>query len=253
MKLPEEKTYLTYNQQMKKLRDDKRIECSGTVHKRILVRTGYFNIVNGYKSPFTCGKDQDGNHLYLPGTSIDQLYIAKKFDDEMRALLLKQITSVEEEVRALTSYKIDEYNEGGRIHWFEVAAYDQAVPLQRKMNMISRAYNELSKYRLGYVKFYMDNHSHIPTWIMLKAVSFSSFIDILHSSKPEVKHSICKLYGITDENGLPNVKLLIGSLHWMRQLRNSCAHNERIYCLEKGEKEQSSSGRIKEKYIKNHC
>ena len=47
----EDKLFLTYNQQMKKLRNDKHIECNGSNHKKILVRAGYFNIVNGYKTP----------------------------------------------------------------------------------------------------------------------------------------------------------------------------------------------------------
>ena len=52
----EDKLFLTYNQQMKKLRNDKHIECNGSMHKKILVRAGYFNIVNGYKTPFVSGQ-----------------------------------------------------------------------------------------------------------------------------------------------------------------------------------------------------
>jgi len=37
--------------------------------------------------------------------------------------------------------------------------------------------------------------------------------------------------------------LMIGSLHWMRLIRNSCAHNERIYCI-------SGQGRIVDRYIR---
>ena len=33
----EDKLFLTYNQQMKKLRNDKKIDCYGTTHKKILV------------------------------------------------------------------------------------------------------------------------------------------------------------------------------------------------------------------------
>lgn len=39
-----DKSFLTYNQQMKKLRKDKKIDCNGTPHKISLVRSGYFNI-----------------------------------------------------------------------------------------------------------------------------------------------------------------------------------------------------------------
>lgn len=123
--------------------------------------------------------------------------------------------------------------------------------LQEKMTVISKAYNELSKSQLDYVNFYIENHKQIPTWIMLKVVNFSTFIDVIRISKMDVSHSLCSLYGLKDQNGLPNVKLLIGSLHWMRKIRNSCAHNERIYCLTRMHESRGRSGRILEKYFRS--
>ena len=55
--MADDKNFITYNQQMRKLRNDKHINCSGSKDKNILIRAGYFNIVNGYKLPFTCGTD----------------------------------------------------------------------------------------------------------------------------------------------------------------------------------------------------
>ena len=63
------KKFLTYNQQMKCLRD-KNINCNGSPAKTLLCRQGYFNLINGYKTPFTCGKSQNGDNLYINGTSI---------------------------------------------------------------------------------------------------------------------------------------------------------------------------------------
>ena len=96
--------------------------------------------------------------------------------------------------------------------WYETNAYSSSATLQSKMNTISSAYSELSKSRSEYVQFYMKNHEQIPTWIMIKVVNFSTFIDVLHNSKTNVTHAICKLYSVYDDNNLPNVKLLIGSL-----------------------------------------
>lgn len=175
----EDKFFLTYNQQMRKLRNDKQISCSGSLHKKILVRVGYFNIVNGYKTPFISDKDDSGNHSYISGTSISQLHAVKKFDDQLRSFLLKYITQIEEEARALTGYKFDECNDYGNIPWYDTEAYSPNSSLQQKMAVISNAYSELSKSKLDYVKFYMDNHKQIPTWIMIKVVNFSTFIDII--------------------------------------------------------------------------
>lgn len=248
----DDKVFLTYNQQMKKLRSDKKIVCNGSAHKRMLVRAGYFNIINGYKSPFTCGTDDSGNHQYIPDTSIEQIYKVKLFDDSLRSFLLKYITQVEEEVRTLVGYKFDECNDNGMIAWYNTEAYSPKATLQNKMGTISKAYNELSRSQLDYVEFYMQNHKKIPTWIMIKVINFSTFIDVLQYSKSEVSHSICRLYNLLDENGLPNVKLLIGSLHWMRKIRNSCAHNERIYCISRVDnRHHHTGGRILEQYIKS--
>lgn len=117
------------------------------------------------------------------------------------------------------------------------------------MNTISSAYSELSKSKSEYVQFYMKNHEQIPTWIMIKVVNFSTFIDVLRNSKTNVTHAICKLYSMYDDNHLPNVKLLIGSLHWLRRVRNSCAHNERVYCIHQTQvRTQSANGRILDPY-----
>lgn len=248
--MSDDKLFLTYNQQMKKLRNSKKIICEGSSHKKILVRAGYFNIVNGYKNPFISGHDNYGNHFYISGTSISQLQAVKKFDDHLRSFLLQYITQVEEETRTLTGYKFDECNDNGNIPWYDTYAYLPTKSLQEKMNVISKAYSELSRSQLDYVNFYMENHKQIPTWIMIKVVNFSTFIDVLSCSKLDVSHALCQLYGLEDSNGLPNVKLLIGSLHWMRKIRNSCAHNERVYCLSRKADKRKRSGRILEKYFR---
>ena len=245
-----DKFFLTYNQQMRKLRNDKGISCSGSSDKKILVRTGYFNIVNGYKTPFISGKDNTGNHFYISGTSINQLHAVKKFDDHLRSFFLKYITQVEEEVRTLTAYKFDECNDNGNTPWYDIDAYSPNKSTQQKMEVISSAYSELSSSKLDYVRFYMDNHKQIPTWIMLKVINFSTFIDVIRCSKTDVSHSLCALYGLEDQNGYPNVKLLIGSLHWMRKIRNSCAHNERVYCISRKQGFRGQTGRIIEKYLR---
>ena len=133
--------------------------------------------------------------------------------------------------------------------WYETNAYSSSATLQSKMNTISSAYSELSKSRSEYVQFYMKNHEQIPTWIMINVVNFSTFIDVLHNSKTNVTNAICKLYSMYDDNNLPNVKLLIGSLHWLRRVRNSCAHNERVYCIHQTQaRNNSASGRILDPY-----
>ena len=239
-----DKSFLTYNQQMKKLRKDKRIDCNGTPHKISLVRSGYFNMINGYKMPFTCGTDAHGNHIYFPNTTLSQINSLKKFDESLRLPLHRRISRQNFSENAKKSCRA-----GSSLLFYETNAYSTNVTLQSKMNTISSAYSELSKSKSEYVQFYMKNHEQIPTWIMIKVVNFSTFIDVLQNSKTNVTHAICKLYSMYDDNNLPNVKLLIGSLHWLRRVRNSCAHNERVFCIHQTQaRNNSASGRILDPY-----
>ena len=40
------KKFLRHNMQMKYLRENKKIECSGSEGKKILIKYGYFNLIN---------------------------------------------------------------------------------------------------------------------------------------------------------------------------------------------------------------
>jgi len=223
-----QKDFRTYNSQMRYLRDIKNIQCSGGIAKRILCRTGYFNLINGYKTPFTNGKIGD-QHTYIPGTSISHIKVLKEFDDNLRHHLFKAITKVEEEVRALAGYKFDQVNNNGKTHWYKVEAYDTTLDCQKIVEVIASIFFQLKKSKNNYIKHYLDNYNNIPTWIMIKTISFSTFIYFLEYGKKEVRKALCELYGIKSVNGLVNTKWLLSSLHMLRKVRNSCAHNERVY------------------------
>lgn len=237
-----DKPFKTYNQQMKYLRDKKKIDCQGSVEKQILLRNGYFNLINGYKTPFIMKVDKDGNHTYIGGTSIKHLEAVKHFDDEIRHIILKYITKVEEEVRTLTGHKFDYINDKGKTEWFEVESYNNNIKTQDKIKVISECYYQINRSKQPYVVHYLDKHNSLPTWIFVKVINFSTFIEFIKISKPNVINSICKLYSIYDSYGNTNTQLLISMLHWMRKVRNSCAHNERIYGISR------DNGRVNQPY-----
>ncbi|MDD4066033.1 MAG: Abi family protein [Bacilli bacterium] len=212
-------------------------------------RNGYFNLINGYKTPFVCGGDNNtGKNIYYPNTSIIQVLAVKNFDDELRLLLLEYITKAEGELRTLAGYKFDFVNCPLGMTWRNQEAYESKYVLNGRVSeMIEKVENELKKSHLEYVDFYnKHHHEEIPTWIVVKVVNFSTFIDFLEYSNCQVKNAICELYSIKYEKDnvvRMDYALLIGSIHWLRHVRNACAHNERIYSIcRKGE-------RIKEGYI----
>jgi len=84
-----------------------------------------------------------------------------------------------------------------------------------------------------HLRHYQNNHNEVPTWVLTKLARFTNFISLIDCSKADVKNSLCDLYGMhQSENGRADTQLLIGSLHYIRHVRNACAHNERVYDVE---------------------
>ncbi len=138
------KNFLTYNQQLKHLRDNKKISCGGTKDKEYLCRCGFFNLVNGYKTPFIAAFNPITNcNIYFKGTTLEQIHKVKEFDDDLRMLLFKYIVKAEEEVRSFASYKFEQVNNNGQTRWYEVKAYSSSANINDVIKSISDGYKEL--------------------------------------------------------------------------------------------------------------
>ena len=67
------KPFLNYKAQIRRL-NDKGISCNLPEEKRILIRKGYFNLINGYKKPFVINKN---SYLFPTLTQAAGLLIEK--------------------------------------------------------------------------------------------------------------------------------------------------------------------------------
>jgi abortive infection bacteriophage resistance protein len=80
--MPEKKPFLTYEQQISKLRDEKGLVMPDKAHAtEILTQIGYFSLINGYKTPF---KDFASGQ-YKSGTTFEDIENLYYFDDAGRA------------------------------------------------------------------------------------------------------------------------------------------------------------------------
>jgi abortive infection bacteriophage resistance protein len=237
------KGFKTYDMQIEYLRKEKNIICDTLNDRDILVKYGYFNVVNGYKMPFVASKDENGNHTYVKGVRIADILEVKLFDDELRHVLFKNITKVEAEVRTVAAYAFDLSNEKDNKNWQDNSAYDdEYFEVKKIVEVVKSLMSEVSTSRSNYLRHYQEKHSTIPTWILVKVINFNTFIDFLNITRKDVKDSICDLYGLKNRKDYSDYKLLQGSLHWIRKIRNACGHNERVYDMQMG-------GRIDLKYF----
>lgn len=234
--------FLTYDQQLDLLRHEKNISCDTPLDHDLLRRIGYFNLVHGYRPPFLTGFDQQGSGIYLAGTRLSHLAAVKEFDDALRHLMFRYITQVEEEVRTFAAYAFSEAN-GGLLDWKNPEAYPKGMEDGNFRTMMHRAVREVENCDFPYVRGYLERRDQVPAFVMCKIVYLFTFIAFLEQCKPQVKSRLCNLYGLVDGKGYPDHKLLISSLHWMRQVRNVCAHNERLFTYDGATRGQETKRR----------
>ncbi|MCL2191622.1 MAG: Abi family protein [Treponema sp.] len=96
---------MTYDQQLRKLRDEKGLSIPDEAHALdILAQIGYFSLINGYKAPF---KDP-GTGQYRSGTAFGDIENLYFFDEALRELFFKFLLKVEQKLKSHISYCFSE-------------------------------------------------------------------------------------------------------------------------------------------------
>lgn len=101
------KPFLTYEQQLAKLRDEKHLVISDEESaSNKLKRIGYYSLISGYKHLF-CIPNQKN---YKDGVSFDEIVALYEFDESLRELFLHYLLHIERHMRSLLSYYFTEKN-----------------------------------------------------------------------------------------------------------------------------------------------
>lgn len=89
------KGFLTYDEQIAFLREEKNLEIQDEEYaKKILFKTGYFPLINGYKETYKNPVTNQFQDVY-------ELY---QFDNDLRSVFIKYILVVERNIKSSLAY-----------------------------------------------------------------------------------------------------------------------------------------------------
>ena len=210
----------------------------------ILLREGYYSVINGYKVPFIDAKAtrEAGDDRYIAGAEFLDVYSLFQFDRELRELTFHYVIKAEALVRTLCSYTFSEANR-------EKEAY------LRKENFSSR--DEFEKYGLieydknlgelirilrskrqnskrEFVTHYRKLHDNVPLWVLANDLTFGNVQHFYNLMKPKEQRMVCKrVVEATEKLGCDDgyfdtSEARVG-LDVLVDVRNRCAHDERLY------------------------
>ena len=197
-----------------------------------LMREGYFNVITNYKTPFLIDP-KNVESKFIDGTCLSNLIALKDFDDAIRILFLEYLVKIEQEVRALTSYLFDKFNNNGETSWEDIQSYNiEDIKITKINALINRIKNDMDNNDNNDINSYLSRHEEIPTWAMIQGISYSTYLIFIKDVKKEVQNELTKIYQLQNTYGIYIFDYFYKIIDLFRELRNKCAHNEKIFDFE---------------------
>ena len=217
----------------------------------ILMREGYYSIVNGYKDPFL---DSDatraaGDDRFAEGTSFNDVYNLFCFDRDLREVTFKHLMQVEAVVRTVCSYTFAEHHpepssyliQGNFCTESEFEEFGLKNYIDNLLKLQSTLYSCVSRPRSEPVRHYKERHGHVPLWVLANSLTFGSVEHFFHLMKPAERRLVCKRIAeatgrLGGDNPYFDPKDARLSLGPIVKFRNICAHDDRLYCAKIGKR-----------------
>lgn len=230
----------TYEEQLKKLKSRRLIIDDDEKVIKILKRKNYYDIINGYKDDFidkpatiTAGDD-----VYKEGTNFKDINLLYEFDAEIRSIILKNILKLENIIKTKISYvfskeKTQEFNYLN-INNYDDTKKESATRVIAEISNVIR--NCMSQNYTGgrQISHYLDIHKNLPLWVLVKQLTFGNISYFYSSIEESLQKEICEEIAVEyekeyEKNIIVNEKNMEQILKFINNIRNICAHNERLY------------------------
>ena len=200
--------------------------------KQYLLTNNYYNVINGYSKFF-----QNKHNEYISGTSFDEITQVYFYDTEIKFILFKAIIEAERHFKSVFAYRFAEQYQSLNFAYLRTSSYKEESLLQvsKSISILTRILNDKKKAKqANSIKHYLNNHQDVPIWVIIDQLTFGNVIHIYNHVSYSLKNSIAKdLTSFLSDNVLQlskpfTVETLESFLKNMVEIRNVCAHNNRL-------------------------
>ena len=215
------KEFLTYQQQMEKLkRSGLAIEDEEACYKA-LADIGYFPVVNGYQSFFR----DPSTRVYRYGATFGDILALYEFDVELRGILLDALLKVEAKVRSALAYEFCATYGESQGNYLDARCYatsrDAKRVLPKLLDMLGYIANKDTNHE--YLAYYRKAYGNVPLWVAVNAMTFGQISKMLMALRDNERARIAKRFGVKSP------KELSAFIRSLALYRNVCAYGERLF------------------------
>lgn len=226
--------YTTLDEQIFKLQNQGLIIEDINAAKACLEMYGYYNVINGYRTPFL-NIDEKGNKVYKEGTTFKQVFDLFIFDKTVRAGVMSAVSSVEENFKSVLADIIASHYGVDHKEYLKFTNYKD-LPRRYNRYTLQEVLNELNKVTSGKLKppakHYESKYGYIPPWVLFKTVTFGNVVNLSKYLKSAMKDELVEKMFIPEfiENYCSDIKgFLNNSFALCLEYRNLAAHGGRVY------------------------
>lgn len=226
-----EKPFKTLDEQIKILEERDLIIDDIAHTKKLLLSNNYYNIINGYSKFFPMDEDK-----YTNNTSFDEVMRLYIFDSELKQAFFKATLAAESHLKSIFAFYFAEaYHDKVRYAYLDIACYapDKVLDAVQTIHKLSGIINRQMKFSDSSICHYVHTYGNVPIWVLINYMDFGDIrYMIMNSIKPiqnKVAHDLLEFA----KQNLPDIKLfppehMIDLLANLNELRNVCAHNNRM-------------------------
>lgn len=211
----------------------------GAHARTILEREGYYPVVNGYRDLFIADGDR-----YKDGATLDEVYALFVMDRRLRAVLFRHITLAEGVLKSVSSYEFCSRHQEDNEAYLDPASYRTD---RRHRNMVVKFINDVNvmlgrdpkrppSFTKDYLDHYKNMHDNVPLWVTMNSLSlgqafkFYTFLD--ESTRFAIAQRFQEMHREARGDRARRIthESLRKSYDHIKDFRNICAHDERLFC-----------------------
>lgn len=182
----------------------------------------YYDLINGYKEYLM------PNDVFIPGVTIEYLYGLFLLDKSVQSIIVKYSLIIENYFKNQLAYHLSKKYGVEHTSYLNPKNYNEnASGITFQTHIIGEIAFLLNNFSSrNPTKHYLNNHNHIPPWILFKNISLGTSINFFKLLKTDDKVIITNtLIPSANVDVKQKVELLIRSLDGLKEFRNCAAHN----------------------------
>ena len=199
---------------------------------KYLLSNNYYNIINGYSKFF----QHPGTDTYIDGVTFDEVSSLYTFDKDVKRAILQAILEAEHHIKSITAHRFAEAYPGQKYAYLNTNSYadNKILDVGFIVSKLSKIINTNKRYRGNSIHHYAHTHSDVPIWVLTDYLEFGDLRTIIENLPNSLQNEIARdlvsfiSTNVPDFNDVFPPETLISFLKNINEVRNKCAHNNRL-------------------------